>query len=93
MSQFIWMVFTDSEKIQSYHLNIPYDCDFIIIQSLHGFSYKLTELYQVEKSKFYLDFGNWASNRSSITSKFKYRRRANLNGTKILMVSSPYVIT
>lgn len=86
LSQFIWLIFTNSKEIHNYRLNVPYDCEFIIIQSDVGMTYTLTEIYQIDNSLFRLNFGHWEWNAPNFKDTFKYQRRLNLNNTVIALI-------
>lgn len=82
-SRFIWLVFLSNfQSIKDENLAIPYDCEFIAIQSENGSNFKLTEIYEVQKNKFLSNFGVWDyTSGLKISKKTFYERRLDMNGT------------
>lgn len=90
MSQYLWLVFVknlDLLKDPKNELAIPYDCEFIIIQSHSRGKFKLKEIYKIENRTFLLDFGTLDSYKGLKTKNlFLYIRRRNLNQSEIVIV-------
>ena len=82
MRNFIWLIFlgNGTTNVQFKHLIIPYDCEFIVIQSKNGRIYTLTEIFTVKNQFFSLDFGTYVRGLGLQTEDGGfYNRRSNLH--------------
>ena len=80
---------SDSERwtnISDYDLQVPIDCEFIIVQPTDDDLYKLTEIYQFKTTSFSFDYGTWHGVLNITPIPF-FKRRSNLNGTNITVLS------
>lgn len=90
LQNFIWIVFPTNltETSQINQLIIPYDCEFIVVQSKIGTGYELKEIYTVKNKLFTLDFGIWDKNFGLRHSNESfYRRKSNFNAIEIDILS------
>ena len=92
MQNFVWLIFpgNDVQKIQFTELAIPYDCEFIVIQSKNSTAFTLTELYTVKNKFFSLDYGTWTRDFGLKTTNGNfYSRRTNLQRTELRVLTHP----
>lgn len=79
----------ETQNLQNHKLNIPYDCEFVVIQPKNETTYELTEIFAVKGKSFALDFGTWDKNSGSkIRNVSFYQRRLNLEKTEIKLLSN-----
>lgn len=87
---FVWLAFLEkeTENFQNHNLKVPYDCEFIVIQSENETAKKLTEIYEVKNRSFALDFGTWDRNFGlKVPNVGFYIRRYNFQKTEIQVQS------
>ena len=91
LRNFIWLIFLESgtKNPQFDKLVIPYDCQFIVIQSKNATTYALTEIYTLKKRFFALDFGTWTKDFGLRTTDDSfYRRRTNFQSSELRVVAN-----
>lgn len=91
-SSFTWIIFldvcpTDASKT-SY--NVPYNCLFMIVCPKNAAHFIILETFEVKKKIWIMKFGIWEDSFGlTISKKFFYDRRMNLNGTELLINKTP----
>lgn len=86
MQNFIWLVYVENQIQNPQKLEIPYDCEFILIQFEKGARYKLTEIYTVKRKSFSLEFGAWDKGLHLKSSMHFYGRRLNFQKVELRVV-------
>lgn len=87
LKYYTWLLFDENINI-----SIPYDCEFIIVQTKDKNIYKLSEIYSIKNQTFRNDFGTWDYKFGFDKSENRtfYWRRLNFNGSEIESVAFDY---
>ena len=88
MAQYNWIVFLVNSQENLATLIVPYNCEFILIQSENSATYALTEYYAVKNKSFLFDFGAWDNDIGLKQTNIPfYRRRVNLQKSVVTVAS------
>lgn len=93
LSLYTWTVFRSVSDIlqKSENMYIPYNCQFIVIDSEDGKNFYMSEVYDVRFAvrKLYTRyFGFWSKNTGlELVSSDFYQRRFHMNGTWITVIA------
>ena len=89
--KYIWLTFQDS-TINFTKSYIPYNCQFIVIESEDGQNFNLREFYNTRiytKDLFVTNFAKWnKKNDLEISEPDFYQRRFDTNQSSLVIISS-----
>lgn len=90
LQNFIWLMFLNdgTKNLQNHKLNIPYDCEFIVIQPRNETVYRLTEIFTVKNKSFSLNLGAWERGYGlKVPNISFYLRRIDFQNTEMEVLS------
>ena len=89
MSKYTWLVFIENLQqrpvLAGENFNIPYDCEFILVDEVQENYYKIEEIYNIKNNGFDILFATWdqGSGVKVINEDNFYSRRIDFHGINL----------